>query len=92
MTSARYPSTTGASIGFGSLTWPRRTVRPIASQPFELHRLAREVAERMGSRVELFEQIRCARERESLSIRALAERFGLHRRMRQAIHLGAAAA
>jgi transcriptional regulator with XRE-family HTH domain len=30
----------------------------------------------MGSRVELFEQIRRDREREGLSIRALAERVG----------------
>jgi transposase len=34
----------------------------------------------MGSRVELFEQIRRDREREGLSIRALAERHGVHRR------------
>jgi transposase len=38
------------------------------------------------SKVELFEQIRKAHEREGLSIRALAERFGTHRRMvRQAL-------
>src|SRR5680860_1164238 len=34
----------------------------------------------MGSRVELFEQIRRDREREGLSIRALAGRHGVHRR------------
>lgn len=34
----------------------------------------------MGSRVELFEQIRRDRDREGLSIRALAERHGVHRR------------
>jgi transposase len=34
----------------------------------------------MGSRVELFEQIRKDRDREGLSIRALAERHGVHRR------------
>jgi transposase len=40
----------------------------------------------MGSRVELFEQIRRAHEHEGLSIRALAERFAVHRRtVRQAI-------
>jgi len=40
----------------------------------------------MGSRVELFEQIRRDREREGLSIRALAERHGVHRRaVRQAL-------
>src|SRR5215210_5058978 len=40
----------------------------------------------MGSRVELFEQIRRDRERERLSIRALAERHGVHRRaVRQAL-------
>jgi len=40
----------------------------------------------MGSRVELFEQIRRDREREGLSIRALAERYGVHRRtVRQAL-------
>jgi transposase len=40
----------------------------------------------MGSRVELFEQIRRAHEQEGLSIRALATRFGVHRRtVRQAI-------
>jgi transposase len=39
----------------------------------------------MGSRVELFEQIRRDRDQEGLSIRALAERHGLHRRtVRQA--------
>jgi len=40
----------------------------------------------MGSRVELFERIRREREREGLSIRALAERHGVHRRtVRQAL-------
>jgi transposase len=40
----------------------------------------------MGSRVELFEQIRRDREREGLLIRALAERHGVHRRaVRQAL-------
>ena len=40
----------------------------------------------MGSRVELFEQIRVDREREGLSIRALSERHGVHRRtVRQAL-------
>ena len=40
----------------------------------------------MGSRVELFEQIRRDREREGLSIRALAERHAVHRRaVRQAL-------
>lgn len=40
----------------------------------------------MGSRVELFEQIRRDRDREELSIRALAERHGVHRRtVRQAL-------
>jgi transposase len=40
----------------------------------------------MGSRVELFEQIRRDRGREGLSIRALAERHGVHRRaVRQAL-------
>ena len=40
----------------------------------------------MGSRVELFEQIRRDRDREGLSIRALAQRFGVHRRaVRQAL-------
>jgi transposase len=40
----------------------------------------------MGSRVEQFEQIRRDREREGLSIRALAERHGVHRRtVRQAL-------
>ncbi len=40
----------------------------------------------MGSRVELYEQIRRDRERERLSIRALAERHGVHRRtVRQAL-------
>lgn len=34
----------------------------------------------MGSRVELFEQIRRDSEREDLSLRALAERHGVHRR------------
>lgn len=40
----------------------------------------------MGSRVELFEQIRRDREREGLSLRALAARYGVHRRtVRQAL-------
>src|SRR3954464_10496032 len=40
----------------------------------------------MGSRVEQFEQIRRDRDREGLSIRALAERHGGHRRaVRQAL-------
>jgi hypothetical protein len=40
----------------------------------------------MGSRVELFEQIRRDREREGLSLRALAARHGVHRRtVRQAL-------
>lgn len=40
----------------------------------------------MESRVELFEQIRRDRDREGLSIRALAERHGVHRRaVRQAL-------
>lgn len=40
----------------------------------------------MGSRVELFERIRRDREREGLSIRALARRHGVHRRaVRQAL-------
>jgi transposase len=40
----------------------------------------------MGSRVELFEQIRGDHDREGLSIRALAERHGVHRRtVRQAL-------
>lgn len=40
----------------------------------------------MGSRVETFEQIRRDRDREGLSIRALAERHGVHRRaVRQAL-------
>jgi transposase len=40
----------------------------------------------MGSRVELFEQIRRSKEREGLSIHGLAERFEVHRRtVRQAL-------
>jgi transposase len=40
----------------------------------------------MGSRVELFEQIRRDRDREGLSVRALARRHGVHRRaVRQAL-------
>src|ERR671914_1282161 len=40
----------------------------------------------MGSRVELFEQIRRDHDREGLSIRALAVRHGVHRRtVRQAL-------
>ena len=40
----------------------------------------------MGSRVELFEQIRRDREREGLSKRALAAKYGVHRRtVRQAL-------
>jgi len=40
----------------------------------------------MGSRVELFEQIRRDRDREDLSMHALARRYGVHRRaVRQAL-------
>jgi transposase len=42
--------------------------------------LEREVAGGMGSRMELFEQIRRDHDREGLSIRALAVRHGVHRR------------
>jgi transposase len=42
--------------------------------------LEREAAEGMGSRVELFEQIRRDRDREELSIHELARRHGVHRR------------
>src|SRR5215218_6733264 len=48
--------------------------------------LEREAAEGMESRVETFEQIRRDRDREGLSIRALAARHGVHRRaVRQAL-------
>jgi len=48
--------------------------------------LETEVAEGMGSRVQLFEEIRRDHDREALSIRALAERHGVHRRtVRQAL-------
>ncbi len=51
-----------------------------------LMELEREAAKGMGSRMELFEQIRRDRDREGLSIRALAERHGVHRRaVRQAL-------
>ena len=51
-----------------------------------LTELEREAAEGMGSRVETFERIRRDRDREGLSIRALAERHGVHRRaVRQAL-------
>lgn len=33
------------------------------------------------SKVELYEQIRMAHDRDELSIRALAKRFGVHRRL-----------
>jgi transposase len=40
----------------------------------------------VGSRVELFEQIRRDRDRDGLSIRALAAKYGVHRRaVRQAL-------
>ncbi|HEV3321110.1 MAG TPA: hypothetical protein VG147_06060, partial [Solirubrobacteraceae bacterium] len=48
--------------------------------------LEREAAKGMGSRVETFEQIGRDRDRDGLSIRALAERYGVHRRaVRQAL-------
>src|SRR5439155_17944811 len=48
--------------------------------------LERKAAKGMGSRVEQFERIRRDRDREGLSIRALAERHGVHRRaVRQAL-------
>ena len=51
-----------------------------------LMELEREAAEGMGSRMELFEQIRRDRDREGLSTRALAVRHGVHRRaVRQAL-------
>jgi transposase len=51
-----------------------------------LMELEREAAKGMGSRMELFEQIRRDRDREGLSIRGLAVRHGVHRRaVRQAL-------
>jgi transposase len=51
-----------------------------------LMELERKAAGGMGSRMELFEQIRRDRDREGLSVRALAERHGVHRRaVRQAL-------
>ncbi len=48
--------------------------------------LERKAAEGMGSRMELFEQIRRDRDREGLSTRALAVKYGVHRRaVRQAL-------
>ena len=45
-----------------------------------------EVAEGMGSSVELFEQLRRDHDREDVSIYALARRYGVHRRtVRQAL-------
>jgi transposase len=58
----------------------------VAANRSKLIELEREVPERMGSRMEQFEQIRRDREREGLSIRALARRHGVHRRaVRQAL-------
>ena len=51
-----------------------------AAGPSELCGLRGRAAEGMGSRVELFEQIRRDREFEGLSIHALARRHGVHRR------------
>ncbi len=42
----------------------------------------------MGSRMEQFEQIRRDREREGLSVRALAARHGIHRRAVSPIYGG----
>ncbi len=58
----------------------------MATGRFGLFGVRREVAEGMGSRVELFEQISRDRDCEGLSIRALARRHGVHRRaVRQAL-------
>src|SRR5215212_305554 len=77
--------TTGSS-GPTATAWTGPTSvpwRPHGSGSLES---GREVAEGMGSRVELFEQIRRDRDREGLSIRALAVRHGVHRRaVRQAL-------
>ena len=68
----------------GGLNWPH--LRPTGDRPFELMELEREAAEGMGSRVQTFEQIRRDRDQEGLSIRALGERHGVHRRaVRQAL-------
>jgi transposase len=58
----------------------------LAADGSVLMELEREAAKGMGSRMELFELIRRDRDREGLSIRALAERHGVHRRaVRQAL-------
>ena len=68
----------------GGLNWPH--LRPTGGRLFGAHRAQRKAAKGMGSRVETFEQIRRDRDREGLSIRALAERHGVHRRaVRQAL-------
>ena len=56
--------------------WPH--LRPIATggSVFAEHEM--EVAERMGSRVELYERIQRDRDLEGLSIHALARRHGVH--------------
>ena len=81
----------GASRNESHLAPPRRP--ELAPPPSDRDRTVRalsesgrEVAEGMGSRVELFEQIRRDRDREGLRIRALAARHGVHRRaVRQAL-------
>ena len=67
------------------LNWPHLpSERDWTVRAFSEH--GSEVAEGMGSRVELFERIRRDRESEGLSIRALARRHGVHRRaVRQAL-------
>ncbi len=58
---------------------------PPSESPFKHHNL-RRLALQVNSRVGLFEQIRRDRDREGLSVRALAERHGVHRRaVRQAL-------
>lgn len=69
---------------WGRLIWPH--FRPIARRPCCSVEGRRESAERMRSRVELFEQIRRDREFAGMSAHALARKYGVHRRtVRQAL-------
>ena len=81
-----------AWTGRGRLIWPQcvRLIwphfRPNATRRFVLWRAWIGGRRGMGSRVELFEQIRRDHDREGLSIHALARRHGVHRRtVRQAV-------
>ena len=82
----------GSDVGRDGLIWPHCDglnwphLRPTGGRLFDAHGARAGGGGRNGIRMETFEQIRRDRDREGLSIRALAERHGVHRRaVRQAL-------